>query len=133
MNDRTPPLEGQRLASVDFDEAGDDYSRVADVVDDIEQANVMTSMVELDFAVEQVTGQVHKVVLDIDLPAQLLPSTTEGHYHLIIDKAMSWVAYGRLLDALAEAGVIEAGYRDASRARGYTCVRLPWVKKEARE
>jgi hypothetical protein len=37
--------------------------------------------------------------------------------------------YESLLNALANAGVIERGYASASIERGFSCVRLPWVKK----
>lgn len=73
----------------------------------------------------------HRPVLDIDFPAALIPSTTPGHFHLYLDKPMGWSQYSRLLGALAEAGIIEQGYLGASIDRGYTSVRLPWVKKES--
>lgn len=72
---------------------------------------------------------VHRPVLDLDVPAQLVPSTTPGHHHLYIDVDMSWPTYKRLLRALAKAGVIEAGYAKASIHRGASFVRLPWVRK----
>ena len=92
---------------------------------DIKQAQVITSRVEYP----QVTGD-HKPVLDIDFPVQCVPSTTPGHFHLYMDKELSWDQYKTLLHALAEAGIIEDGYRWASIAREYTAVRVPWVRKE---
>ena len=71
----------------------------------------------------------HRPVLDIDIPAALIPSSTPGHSHLYIDKPMTRTQYENLLWALVEAGIIEGGYANASSARGYTSVRLPWVKK----
>lgn len=71
----------------------------------------------------------HRPVLDIDLPAQLIPSSTPGHFHLYIDKPMSWATYVCLLRALEEAGIIEPGYTRASERRGYSAVRMPWVRK----
>jgi hypothetical protein len=88
---------------------------------------------------ECVTSQVwgsdgkHKVVLDIDMPAALIPSTTEGHFHLYIDRELKWKDYRLLLEALARAGVISQGYADHSIQRKFTTVRLPWVKKSAHE
>jgi hypothetical protein len=87
------------------------------------QADIVTSITESD-------PYIHTVVLDIDMEAKLVPSSTEGHYHLYIDKTMGWDKYVRLLEALAEAGILEPGYVGASIARGFTAVRLPWVKKE---
>jgi hypothetical protein len=71
----------------------------------------------------------HRPVLDIDFPAALIPSSTAGHFHLYLDKQLDELKYMKLLDALAEAGIIEQGYANVSEARGYTSARLPWVKK----
>lgn len=74
----------------------------------------------------------HAPVLDIDVPHELVPSTTPGHAHLYIDVPMSWWRYKRLLKALAKAGVVEKGFVDASIRRGHTDVRVPWLKKEGK-
>lgn len=120
---RTAPLKGQVLRRVvkwrgpGYD--GQDYEATLD----INEASVTTS---------QVAGlpDIHKPVLDIDLPVKVVPSTTKGHFHLYIDKEMSWKKYLKLLDVLVEVGIIEDGYAGASEQRGFTAVRLPWVKKE---
>lgn len=75
-------------------------------------------------------GNWHTVMIDLDIPAHLVPSSTEGHSHLYIDFPMKWEQYTKLLDALAEAGIVEPGYVGASKERGFTSLRLPWVKKE---
>jgi hypothetical protein len=93
-------------------------------VDDIESAHIILSKNDDAF---------HRPVLDIDFPAALIPSSTPGHFHLYLDKTLTERAYMRLLDALAEAGIIEQGYASVSEARGYTSARLPWVKKRAVE
>lgn len=72
----------------------------------------------------------HAVLLDLDVPAYLVPSSTEGHSHLYIDVRATPSAYFRLLDALADCNVIERGYADVSKRKGATMLRLPWVKKE---
>jgi hypothetical protein len=72
----------------------------------------------------------HTVMLDLDVPARLIPSTTPGHYHLYIDVKVSWSRYQRLLHALERAGILQPGYVKASIARGYSALRLPWVRKE---
>lgn len=71
----------------------------------------------------------HAPVLDIDVPAQLIPSSTAGHGHLYIDVAMPWPMYEKLLRVLAECGVIEQGYADVSIMRGATYVRTPENRK----
>ena len=91
--------------------------------EDISKAHIVLSLDDNDM---------HRPVLDIDLPAALIPSSTPGHFHLYIDKQMTTSAYVRLLDALAEAGIIEQGYASVSEVRGYTSVRLPWVTKNVK-
>jgi hypothetical protein len=72
----------------------------------------------------------HTIMLDIDVPATLVPSTTPGHSHLYIDVPVEWDKYQALLDALVVAGVLEPGYVSAAKGRGCTALRLPWVKKK---
>ena len=74
---------------------------------------------------------VHKVILDIDFPATLIPSSTPGHFHLYIDCPIPKDKYIAMVKAMAAAGVVQEGYAGAAERRGYTGVRLPWVKKEA--
>lgn len=89
-----------------------------------------TSLDDAHIVSSQLRGEDrHTVVLDIDIPAALVPSTTPGHSHLYIDARMTWDTYSALLDALADAGVIERGYAGASKARKFSAVRLPWVEK----
>lgn len=91
-------------------------------------ANVITSLVKGDNGKSGMIRK-HKVLLDLDVPAYLLPSSTEGNSHLYIDVECSQHDYFDLLDALARCGVIEDGYCRASGERGATALRLPWVKK----
>lgn len=74
--------------------------------------------------------KLHAVLLDLDVPAYLVPSTQPGHSHLYIDVAVEEERYFNLLDALAQCGVIEFGYAAASKKKGGTFLRLPWIKKE---
>lgn len=118
---------------------GESVSNITEV-DNADDANVVSSrikepMVTLDNLID--TGylsftpkELHTPVLDIDLPAMLVPSTTPDHYHLYIDAPMSWENYVKLLDVMAEVGILQPGYVAASKARGFTAVRLPWIKKE---
>lgn len=73
--------------------------------------------------------EMHAPTLDIDLPCRLVQSSTPGHFHLYIDKAMKWPDYERLLTVLAEVGIIEPGYADASIRRRQTFVRKPGIVK----
>lgn len=67
----------------------------------------------------------HLPVIDLDLPCKLVPSGTPGHFHLYIDKAIPFALYRKMLDAMAEAGVVQWGFADATRERGYGSVRHP--------
>lgn len=103
-----------------------DYDALASLEEtgDVDEANIITS---------QIKGQRrHTIMLDLDVPAKLVPSTTEGHSHLYIDVTVNWPTYRALLDALQDAGVIQPGYNSVSQRRGFTALRLPWVKKEKR-
>lgn len=119
LRQRRPPLAGQVLARTDFN---DSYDTDRTVVADLAEANLITSMV---------VGSegMHKVVIDVDLPVSLIASSTPGHFHLLIDKEMSWIAYIDLLASLSAAGIVEPGYLNAALRRGHTAVRLPWVRK----
>jgi hypothetical protein len=123
---REHPMPGQVLMNVnrmtENYEATDPEIRT--VTSNLDEATVVTSLVE------QKLGQgVHKPILDVDIPVKVIPSTTEGHNHLYIDKELTSEQYFKLLDALADAGIIERGYANVSKSRGYTAVRMPWVKK----
>jgi len=89
---------------------------------DIVNANVSTSL-------RTDAEGMHAVLLDLDVPAALIPSSTPGHSHLYIDVKVDQSTYYCLLDALADAGVIQRGYANSSKHRGGTALRLPWVKK----
>lgn len=82
---------------------------------DAHPANLITSKVSEDK---------HMPAFDIDMPARLVPSKTKGHYHLMIDKEMSWPEYQLLLQALVIVGVVEKGYAEASITRGYSGIRV---------
>lgn len=71
----------------------------------------------------------HAVILDIDYPMWVTPSSTEGHYHLYIDKQIPHEGYMALVALLGHLGIIEPGYAMASIRRGHTDLRPPWVKK----
>lgn len=93
----------------------------------IEQANIWSSRIsDTDFWGEGF----HTVMLDLDVPARLVPSSKQGHWHLYIDVSMPWKTYRKLLKALRNAGVIEDGYYKASVVRKASALRLPWVTKD---
>lgn len=85
-----------------------------------EQANVVSSIG---------TDGLHYPVLDLDIPAYLVPSSTPGHSHLYLNIGIDADTYFELLQVLFKAGILENGYVSASERRDFTSVRLPWVKK----
>lgn len=105
----------------------DDYGDATRERADVDEADVISSHIVGDTFAAATDS--HSLVLDIDVPARLVPSSTPGHSHLFVDVATSWEAVRGVLDALVAAGVIEPGYRNACVERGHTAVRLPWRRK----
>ena len=75
----------------------------------------------------------HAIVLDLDVPAYLVPSSTPGHSHLYIDVEIEEQDYWDLIHRLADLGVVEQGWYYSGLNKGYTAVRLPWIKKKQSE
>ena len=71
----------------------------------------------------------HRPVIDIDVPVEVVESSTPGHYHLYIDYPVEPEKYMALLVALADCGIVEKGYARASYAKGFSAVRVPWLAK----
>jgi len=71
----------------------------------------------------------HMPLLDIDYDAQLLPSSTPGHFHLYLNKGVDWDKYQKVLIAMGEAGLIQKGFMDWSLKRGQSFLRPPGVMK----
>lgn len=95
-----------------------------------EDREEVTSLDDANIVSSQFRGSDHHmVILDLDVPAALVPSSTPGHSHLYIQSRMGWETYSNLLDALSAAGILEPGYVGASKARKFTGVRLPWISK----
>lgn len=77
----------------------------------------------------KVVSDLHKPVIDIDVPVRYVESTQEGHGHLYIDHVVEFDKYVKILEALRDAGIVEWGYVEGVKARGAGYVRLPWVRK----
>lgn len=67
----------------------------------------------------------HQPVIDLDIPAKLIPSFQNGHSHLYLDVKLTWGDYLKLLKVMAEVGIIEKEYYEVSKSKGYTAVRSP--------
>lgn len=96
-----------------------------------EEVRVVCSAPEATIMTSEIVDSagLHAPVLDIDFEASLIPSSTPGHYHLVLEKAMTWKRYRKLIKALGKAQILEEGYVRATLSRGYSSIRLPWVKK----
>jgi hypothetical protein len=90
----------------------------------LHEATAIGSKVQSDYLRDQ-----HQVMFDIDVPHVYVPSTTEGHGHLIFRKQLSFSKYLGLLEHMAECGLVEPGYVDAARNRGEAWLRTPWTPK----
>lgn len=110
-------------ADIDTNDYEVEFGKTVITPGPLDEANVVTSRVGV--------GETHKVAIDLDMDAALIPSTTPGHHHLIIDHQMSWDDYSDLLHRLCEVGLIQEGYLNASLKRGATVLRTPWTKKGA--
>lgn len=79
-----------------------------------EDANLVSSLCADDL---------HMPAIDLDIPVRLKPSSTEGHFHLFIDKKITWEHYTEILRTMYEAGLVEKGFYELSVARGATFLR----------
>ncbi len=129
----TPPLSGD----AETDEFGRKYYKVPKLDssgDSPEQdERVECSKAEANLISSESTlldeGNWHYPVIDLDIPCRLVPSSTEGHFHLYIDHAVPKDEYIKMLRAMADAGVVQEFYAKAAEMRGATFVRPEWVKK----
>lgn len=80
--------------------------------------------VKIDPFVDEVV-EGHKPVIDLDMPCSLVPSGTPGHFHLYIEQAVTFEAYMAILKAMADAGIVQWGFHDRTRERGFGSVRHP--------
>lgn len=74
----------------------------------------------------------HLPLFDIDYDAELIPSSTPGHFHLYLNKPISWTSYVKVLEAMRDAGLIETGYADNMIRRGEAFLRVPHHRKAAK-
>jgi hypothetical protein len=129
-----PPVGGQ-----EFDEVGRGYWNCPGLdhvgsssdtdVEDPHEFREPSTKAEANLLSSLCADGLHRPVLDIDIPAHFVPSSTPGHAHLYIDQGMTWERYEKLLRALDEAGVLEPGYVNAALTRKATFVRPEWVRK----
>jgi hypothetical protein len=83
---------------------------------DINKANLVGSLL---------TNGNHGPCIDLDYPCRLYPSRTPGHFHLYLEKEVTWDRYEPVLKAMADAGLIEQGYYKSAASRQQTFLRPP--------
>lgn len=92
-----------------------------------ERANLVSSYVDESVWEWGDEAALHMPTLDIDHKCHIRESETPGHYHLLIDVPMLWSDYKKLLEVMADVGILEQGYVKASIERGSTFLaRQPW-------
>lgn len=79
-------------------------------------------------------GRTNRVSVYWSVPVKVSPSWTPGHHHMFINKVLKWKQYAELLDALADAHIIEDGYLMAALERGATFVSTkPWKESHVKQ
>lgn len=123
-------FKGRKAGRVDdLAEDSNEQKFGGDVDFESEKPNVVSSLEDTRWAFGTSDIIWHLPVIDIDFPARLEPSSTEGHFHLYLDRSMTAENLFKLLDVMEEVGLVEPGYVAASKQRGYTTARLPWIRK----
>jgi hypothetical protein len=104
------------------------------IIDPTCEANLVSSQVATIDDRPVHSSNLHAPALDLDVPAWLVPSKTEGHSHLYIDVPMTWDKYQVLLEALEYVGILEPGYVKHSKRRSMSMLRSdPQSKPKASE
>jgi hypothetical protein len=117
-------VNGFHCAVVDFNKRG---SKDNDNNHDMRSDNV--ALPEANVIGSKTVSGLHYPVLDIDVPAMLVPSSTPDHSHLYIKTLMEWRKYAMLLEVLAAVGILEDGFVGAANPRQETFARTPWIRK----
>ena len=91
---------------------------------DMNEGNLVSSQCYFD-------PDVHLPLFDLDgVAAEIYESSTEGHHHLYINHPVSWDSYVRLLDAMADCGIVDKFWVEHQKERGFALLRHPSVEKD---
>lgn len=71
----------------------------------------------------------HKILLDLDFDAALIPTSTPGHFHLYIDKTLTPTEYEEFLNVCLSIGLIAGGNMNQWNNHQKQYLRLPHVRK----
>lgn len=104
-----------------YDDGSEEQGGPLNTPDGQHPANLVSSLCE---------DGLHRPAIDIDIPCELVSSSTPGHFHLYFPTvALSWDDYQSLLVALVAAGIVDDRYVVHSMRRGQTLLRAPGVTK----
>jgi hypothetical protein len=106
------------------------YKNLTDVYQDTSENIHLDHLVPNLITSKMHGSDLHLPCIDIDLPIEAIPSKTAGHYHLYIEKPLTYEQYDKLLSVMAEVGIVEEGYWKAFQAQKMTLVRLPPIEYE---
>lgn len=67
----------------------------------------------------------HLPIFDLDFDCRLVPSRTEGHFHLYINKPLTQLQYKEILIALSRAGIVQEAWVRRLYTHMRTFLRLP--------
>lgn len=70
-----------------------------------------------------------EAVFQVIVPAKLVPSSTEGHFHLYLEMEMDWQDYLSLMRLMVGAGLLEKEWVELSERRKMAMLRKPGVRK----
>lgn len=96
----------------------------------LKKANLVTSVVK---STKGKTVETHRLLLDLDFDAALIPSSTPGHNHLYIDKELTKEQVDKVVAVLNEVGILQDGVKNGYNRRGALSLRLPWIDKDRYE
>lgn len=75
----------------------------------------------------------HALLLDLDMPAYLIPSSTPGKSHLYVDVRMDYDKMIAVMEALEAAGVIQGAWVHLTKEREQAALRTPWTRKKGKQ
>jgi len=78
-----------------------------------------------DLFSSRTTDRMHFPLFDFDFPVAVIPSRTDGHFHVILQKKVTETQYRIILDAFVEAGLCQRPWADRLDTYGAIFLRLP--------
>lgn len=98
------------------------------------EATLVTSQLSRDHFDWSEIPDKHWPVIDLDIPVHLVRSTNSeqhGGGHLYINHPVSFDGLIEILSVLEKHGIVQEGYLQAAKIRGFSAARLPHIKKPA--